>query len=214
MLNIQRFECNMFQENCYVVSDDTKECVIIDCGALHPEERKAMERYISDNGLTPKRLVCTHGHIDHNFGNRFAEDTYGLKPEVSTHDSQLIENLPAQASALIGMTYREEPSEVKNYFDEGEVIKFGNHALDVISTPGHSPGSVVLYSKDENVAFTGDTLFRLSIGRTDFQLGSYQDMMKSLKKLSSLLPADCIILPGHGEQTTMGFETAHNPYFK
>ena len=81
----------MFQENCYVVSDDTKECVIIDCGAFYEEEKKAITDYIKDNGLQPKHLLCTHGHVDHNFGNKFILDTFGLRPEVSKHDMPLME---------------------------------------------------------------------------------------------------------------------------
>lgn len=214
MLNIQKFECNMFQENCYIVNDETKECIIIDCGALYAEERKAITNYISENGLTPKRLISTHGHVDHNFGNRFVFDNYGIKPEVCISDKVLIENLKAQAQALVGMNYDEPQVQVENYFHEGEKITFGAHDFYAISTPGHSTGSVVFYCSEERIAFSGDTLFKMSIGRTDFQLGSYKDIVESLRKLSKLLPSDCIILPGHGEQTTMEFETSHNPYFK
>ena len=82
MLNIQKFVCNMIQENCYVVSDETKECIIVDCGAYYPEERKAIVQYIRDNQLTPKHLICTHGHIDHNFGNNTIYNEFGLKREV------------------------------------------------------------------------------------------------------------------------------------
>ena len=86
MMHIEKFECNMFQENCYIVSDETKECVIIDCGAFYPEERSAIVDYIRSHGLTPKHLICTHAHIDHNFGNNTISDNFQLKPEVSRKD--------------------------------------------------------------------------------------------------------------------------------
>ena len=98
MLNIKRFVCNMFQENCYVVNDDTNECVIIDCGALYPEERNAMDDYIRQNALVPKHLICTHAHIDHNFGNAFIYDKYGLKPQVCAKDMVLMDKLKEQES--------------------------------------------------------------------------------------------------------------------
>ena len=83
----------MFQENCYIVSDDTNECVIIDCGAFFDEEKNAIANYLKSNGLTPKHLLCTHGHIDHNFGNKFVFDTFGLRPEVHKGDQPLMNKL-------------------------------------------------------------------------------------------------------------------------
>ncbi len=213
-MHIERFVCNMFQENCYIMSDDTKECVIIDCGAFYEEERKAIVEYINDNKLTPKHLICTHAHIDHNFGDNTIYDAFSLKPEVSVKDQILMEHLPEQAKTFIGLSYKESIPPVGKYFDENYTISFGNHNLSVIPTPGHTPGSVMFYCKEEKVVFSGDTLFKLSIGRTDFQLGSYPDIIESLKKIAKLLPDDTIVLPGHSEQTSIGFEKAHNPYFK
>ena len=210
MINIERFACNMLQENCYVVSDSTKECVIIDCGAYYEEERKAIKQYIDGNGLKPVHLLVTHGHLDHNFGNRFVADEYGLKPEVSGGDSRLMENLGEQAQAFNVKLDCEMPP-VGHYFDEGDEIKFGNHTFKVISTPGHSRGSVCLYCKEENVLFSGDTLFKGSIGRTDFEGGSMLQIIQSLRMLAQM-PDSTVVLSGHGEQTTIGFELAHNPY--
>lgn len=212
MMKIEKFICNMFQENCYVVSDETNECIIIDCGALYAEEREAIQNYISKNGLTVKRLICTHGHIDHNFGNDTILQSYDIYPEVSINDKMLIDNLAAQAKSLIGMDFKENSPSVKHFLEDGESVSFGNHTLTVISTPGHSPGSVMFYCEKEKTVFSGDTLFRMSIGRTDFQFGSFKDIVESLKKVCKTLPGDCIVLPGHGEQTTIGFESAHNPY--
>lgn len=114
MLNIQRIVCNMFQENCYIVSDDTKECVIIDCGAFYEEEKKEITNYIRDNQLIPKHLLCTHAHIDHNFGNYAICKEFGLKPEVCINDKILMHKLKEQAYTFIGLTYNEEIPEVEN----------------------------------------------------------------------------------------------------
>ncbi len=213
-MEIERFICNMFQENCYVVSDETKECVIIDCGAFYEEEKNAIKNYISEKGLTPKHLLCTHAHIDHVFGNRAISDAYGLSPEVSLKDKDLMDNLKAQAMILAGVTLSEEQPKVKRYFKENERISFGNHSLEVIPTPGHTPGGVIFYSEKEKVAFTGDTLFKMSIGRTDFEGGSYEELMESLKMIAGRLPAETIILSGHGPTTTMIEELKYNPYLE
>lgn len=214
MLKIEKFECNMFQENCYIASDETKECVIIDCGALYKEERSAIGSYIKANELTPKRLICTHGHLDHNFGDAEIFKLYGLRPELSAKDEMLISNLKAQSESFLGMEMNEAGVSAGRFFGENETIEFGSHSFTVISTPGHTPGSVMFYCEKENVVFSGDTLFKMSIGRTDFQFGSYKDIVESLKKVCHSLPADCIVLPGHGEQTTIGFEMEHNPYIR
>lgn len=213
-LNIQRFVCNMFQENCYVVSDDTQECIIIDCGALYEEERTAISTYIKDKELKPMHLVCTHAHIDHNFGDDFINHTYGLLPEVSIADKKLMKSLRWQAKAFVGMNYEETIPPVGRFFSNGDKVSFGTHTFNIIATPGHSPGSVVLFCEAEKVAFTGDTLFRMSIGRTDLGDGRYEDIIDSLHLLVKKLPADTVLLPGHGSQTTMADELQYNPYLK
>lgn len=214
MLNIQRFVCNMFQENCYVVSDNTGECVIIDCGAFFPEEKTAIANYINDNRLNPVKLLCTHGHVDHNFGNRFVYDKYGLPPEHHKADAPLMGSLGSQAKAFIGSDCVETVPAAAKLFDDGVTITFGIHKLGVISTPGHSPGSVFLYCEEESVAFSGDTLFCMSVGRTDLELGDYDSLLRSLHLIADKLPDDTIILPGHGGRTTIKDELAHNPYMK
>lgn len=213
-IKVQRFVCNMFQENCYVVSDDTNECVIIDCGALYPEERMAISQYIKENCLTVKHLVCTHGHVDHNFGNNFIYTEYGLQPEVCSADKKLMKSLRWQAKAFVNLDYKEDIPPVGLFLSDGDVITFGTHSLSVISTPGHSPGSAVLYCEEENIAFTGDTVFRMSIGRTDLEDGRFEEIISSLHSLTVRLPSDTLLMPGHGPQTTMSDELKYNPYMK
>lgn len=212
MLRIEHFVCNMIQENTYVVSDDTNECIIIDCGVFYESEKKALSEYILQNHLHPTRLIATHGHIDHHLGDLYAYKTWGLKPEVHEADEKLMQQLPQQAKAICNLNMtQEEFAPVGNYFSASDHISFGNHSLNIIETPGHSPGSVFFYCEEEKVAFSGDTLFHGSVGRTDFIGGSMFMLIQSLRRVSQL-PDDTVILPGHGQKTTIGQEETSNPY--
>ena len=206
--------CNPLQENCYVVSDDTRECVIIDCGAYYPEEKEALTTYIDQNGLKPVHLLATHGHLDHNFGNAFVYQTYGLKVEICADDQNLVERLPEQAAALFGMNITEQQPPTGRLLKDGDTITFGQHTLKVLHTPGHSHGSALFYCEQEHTAFTGDTLFRMSIGRTDFPESSWAEMERSLKNVVMQLPKETIVLSGHGPQSTMADELQFNLYLR
>ena len=214
MLNIKRFVCNFFQENCYVVSDETKECVVIDCGAYYAEEKSAVADYIRNNSLTLRHLLATHAHIDHNFGNPAIFKEFGIKPMVSAKDEVLMNSLARQSEVLCNIKLKEEMPPVGAYLDENSIISFGSHQFSVIPTPGHTPGSVFLYCKEESIAFSGDTLFNMSIGRTDFEFGSFADIQQSLEMIKRTLPMDTVIYPGHGGQTTLGEEVRYNPFMQ
>lgn len=211
-MEIKRFVCNMIRENTYVVSDDTREAVIIDCGAYYEEERTAIKQYINDNKLQPKHLIATHGHVDHHLGDRFVYDTWGLKPEVGETDEDFMNRLPEQARQLFEMELSDDDfAPVGRYLMPADTISFGHTTFKIIETPGHSPGGLCFYSEADKTLFTGDTLFRGSIGRSDFDGGSMFLIIQSLRVLSQL-PDDTIVLPGHGERTTIGYEVATNPY--
>ena len=212
MIRIKTFAFNLLQENTYVVSDDTLECIIIDCGAYYDDERRAITDYISNQGLKPVRLLATHGHWDHNLGIDTIYQTYGLRVEAAKEDDFIISDIPHNFQSIIGAPLRREYPAVGRFFTPDEVIRFGHHSLQVLKTPGHSPGSVVFYCAEEHTAFTGDTLFRMSVGRTDFDGGSYTQLMSSLANVLAKLPADTVILPGHGPQSTIDYELRYNPY--
>ena len=214
MFNIQRIECNPLQENCYVVSDESKECVTIDCGAYYEEEHEALQHYIDSNQLKPIHLLATHAHLDHNFGAVRLYHQYGLKVEICEEDKELLEHLPEQAKTLFGMTISEERPQVGRLLKDGDTITFGNHTLQVLQTPGHTHGSCLFYCEEEHTAFTGDTLFRMSIGRTDFAEGSWAEMDNSLKNVISKLPKETVVLSGHGPQSTIADELQYNPYLR
>lgn len=210
MIEVRRFVCNMLQENTYVVSDETREAVVIDCGALYEEERQAIVNYIDKQQLKPVHLLCTHGHFDHNFGNDTIWHTYGLKPEVAAEDETLMD-LKTQVEQMIGTGYQNDVPPIGRLLSTDDTISFGSHQLTILPTPGHTRGSVSFYCQSESIVFTGDTLFHMSIGRTDFPGGSWQQMADSLKLLATL-PDETKVYSGHGEPTTIGEERQYNPY--
>lgn len=210
MLKIKTIQCNMLAENCYIVSDDTKECMIVDCGAYGDAEEKYITDYINEEGLMPVLHVLTHGHFDHMMGARFIEMTYGLRPIICERDAELYKRFKDDASS-IGMDTLDEAPIIERCVNDGDEVAFGDHTFRVIHTPGHSKGCVVYYCAEEDVAFTGDTLFRNSIGRTDLPGGSMFQIIQSLRMLTQL-PDNTQVYPGHGLPTTIGYELASNPY--
>lgn len=214
MLQIEKFVCNMIQENCYVVSDETKECVIIDCGAFYPEERKSLVSYIRDNGLTLTHLLATHGHLDHNFGIDTIYNEFGTKLEINAADEFLVATINEQSEEFLGVNPHINVPPIGPCISGGDTVSFGSHNFSVIPTPGHSPGGVVFYCKEEQVAFSGDTLFRMSIGRTDFPYSNWAHMQQSLNLLSTTLAPPTTVWPGHGPSTLMADEMSMNPYLR
>lgn len=197
-----------------MVSDESRECVIIDCGAMYNEELAALDHYIADNQLKPLHLLATHGHLDHNFGNAHMFWKYGLKVEICVEDQELVERLPEQARDIFGIEIPADQPSAGRLLGNGDVITFGSHQLQVLQTPGHTHGSCLFYCAEEHTAFTGDTLFRMSIGRTDFAEGSWAEMEKSLRDVVAKLPKETIVLSGHGPQSTIADEIQYNPYLR
>ena len=212
MLNIQRFKVNFVEENCYVVSDETHEAVVIDCGAFFPEEREAIARYIADNQLTPRHLICTHGHFDHVFGAQFVVDTYGLHPELCVDEVTTYQQAVEQMQLFLHRSLPLTLPTVGVTFSDGSQIRFGSHQLRVIETPGHTPGGVCFYCETEKVLFSGDSLFRHEIGRCDLPGGNEAKLVRALKEKILTLPEDVKVLPGHDEATTVGDEKRANRY--
>lgn len=212
-MTIRTFQCNVFGENCYVVSDENGECVIIDCGADAPAELKAITSYIDTESLRPVHLLATHGHLDHNFGAGEIHALYGLGVELHADDASQIEDLDRQSMMFLRKPFQHKPVVVSRYLSDGDTINFGSHTIRLVHTPGHTPGSSVLMIDDESVMFSGDTLFRMSIGRTDLPGGNDADMAESLRRLAAL-PHSIRVLTGHGYETTIGDEITYNPYIR
>jgi glyoxylase-like metal-dependent hydrolase (beta-lactamase superfamily II) len=210
MLEIQCFTFNPFQENTYLLINEKKDCIIIDPGCYFEEERKELLAYIEKEGLNVTRLLNTHCHLDHIFGNRLVAKTYGVGLEIHMLDKIVLDRSPE-----IGKMYNvpfEPSTEPARYLEEGEKIQLGNDELVVLLTPGHSPGSVCFYCAGQQFIIGGDVLFYQSIGRTDLPGGNHQTLINSIQEKLFVLPDDVTVYPGHGEPTTIGFEKKNNPF--
>ena len=211
MITIKSFEFNYFQENTFLLYDDTREAVLIDCGCCRKEEEKELTDFILENKLTLKHLLCTHLHVDHVFGNGFIYKTYGLKPEANKQD---VEKLPSpdEQAKLFGLRQHVENVPVEKYIVGGEIIKFGTSELQVLTVPGHSPGSIASYNKKNGFAIVGDALFAGSIGRTDLWGGNQEVLVAAIHDKLLSLPDETVIYPGHGPETRVIDEKFNNPY--
>jgi hydroxyacylglutathione hydrolase len=210
MIQIQSFTFNPFQENTYVLYDESKQCLIIDPGCSNTSEQQELSDFIKEEELTPVKLLNTHCHIDHILGNKYVSDTWKLLPEIHEKDLVILHS-GVKTAQLYGIPYYTSPDPIA-YIKEGDTLAFGNSELQVIFTPGHSPGSIIFYNTAQKFAIAGDVLFRESIGRTDFPLCSHSDLMDSIKTKLFLLPDDLVVYPGHGPETTIGHEKQHNPF--
>jgi glyoxylase-like metal-dependent hydrolase (beta-lactamase superfamily II) len=208
-MNVKQLVFNPLQENTYILYDDTGECIIIDPGCQHAGEKDLLKQTITELKLSPKALLNTHCHFDHIFGNNFVCSEYSI--EAHAHEGELpnIKRFMA-SSAMFGYSGEAIKPPTRHLTDR-QIFKFGNSTLELIHTPGHSPGSMCFYSKNDKFLISGDTLFAGSIGRTDLPGGDYDLIMKSLEKLITL-PDDTKVYCGHASSTTIGMEKMHNPF--
>jgi glyoxylase-like metal-dependent hydrolase (beta-lactamase superfamily II) len=210
MLNIQRFSFNPFQVNTFILWDETKECAIIDAGCYGQAEQEELTGFIRKKGLKPVKLINTHCHIDHIAGTAFISREYGLPFEAHEGGIRLIRH--AEKAGFIYGFEKLETIDPKVLLKEGDIIKFGNSELEVIETPGHADGSVCFVSHAGKFVVTGDVLFHQSIGRSDLPTGNYDVLMKSIREKLLTLSPDYKVFPGHGQETTIGFEAYSNPF--
>lgn len=211
MIKIKCFEFNLFSENTYVLYDETKEAVIIDCGCMSADEEKRLSEFIAGHELAPKLLLCTHLHLDHILGNAFVHRTYGLLPKAHRLEVEQIPPLDVQMKQM-GLHASVDAVPVTSFLNENEPIRFGHSELAVLFVPGHSPGGLVFYSPADGFVLSGDTLFAGSIGRTDLWGGSYGRLVSAIRNKILSLPDETLVCPGHGPSTTVIEEKLHNPY--
>jgi len=210
MLNVQIFTFNPVQENTYIVYNDAKQCCIIDPGCYFANEEQQLTDFIAQHGLQPLYLLNTHCHLDHIFGNRFIQKTYGLPLYLHRMEKPVLDMGP-ESGKLWQMPFDNFDGELK-YIDEGDQIQLGTDRLDVLFTPGHSPGHISFYSKEGKFVLSGDVLFNGSVGRTDLPGGNFTLLEESIKTKLYTLPPEVIVYPGHGETTTIGDEIKTNPF--
>lgn len=209
-MQLYSFVFGYFQENTYILWDETKECVIIDPGNTTNEEDSILFDFIQKYQLKPVRLLLTHGHLDHIAGNDAVFTKYGLLPEVHREDLFLIQNHELTAK-MYGISCTASPLP-QSFIQDKSIIRFGNSTLHTIHTPGHSPGSITYYSPEHQFAIVGDVLFYESIGRTDLPRGDFETLKHSIQTKLFTLPDNTVIYSGHGPKTTIGHEKRFNPF--
>lgn len=212
MITIQSFTFNPYQENTYVLYDETGECVIIDPGMYEGAEQNTLVNWIKETGLKPVLLLNTHCHIDHVFGNKFVFDQWGLKPQFHAGELPVLHSIPGYAPQM-GLNYELSPEPEVFLGETGKVV-FGNSELQLIFAPGHSPAHLCFYAKEDDFIIGGDVLFYSSIGRTDLPGGNHQQLLNSIREQLFVLPDAIAVHPGHGRSTTIGFEKANNPFLR
>ena len=210
-MNIKIFTFNQFFENTFIISDSTNECIIIDPGCYDKNEKQILQDYILSNNLVPTRLINTHCHIDHILGNNFVSKTWDLELEIHHKDIDLLKNSKNIADLYGFVNYENSPITNK-FLVEGDIIEFGKSKLEVLFTPGHAPGHISLYSKNENFIISGDVLFNNSIGRTDLPGGNYNTLIDTIKNKILCLDDSTVVYCGHGPSTTVGKERINNPF--
>ena len=212
MLKIAKFGFYMFGINTYVVFDpEVKEAAIIDPGMSRKEEFDAMANFIERERLDVTHLINTHLHIDHAISDNWVKEKYGVPVEAHSGDAPLGLLLARQAQGF-GISGIDEAVEIDRELKEGDVVKIGGGELKVIHVPGHSPGSICLYDKEDGFVIVGDTLFAGSIGRTDLMGGNHRQLVDGIKNKLLTLPKETIVYSGHGEPTSIGREFTANPY--
>jgi len=211
MLQVKSFVFNPFQENTYILFDETKEAVIIDAGCYDAGEFNLLKEFIINEKLNVKHYLNTHCHIDHIVGNIFVCKEYNLTPKYSIEEVPVF-NSGNNVAKMYGLNYSEGPI-CTDFIREGDNILFGNIVLDLIHLPGHSPGSIGFYDKTNKILIAGDVLFQGSIGRTDLPLGNHEDLLLSIQNKLFTLPHDVKVYSGHGNVTSIGEEIKYNPFF-
>ena len=210
MLQIKIFPVNPLSANCIVFWEDAgKVCAVADPGFYRKEEEEAVLSFLRENSLTPDSILLTHGHFDHTWGAASLAKRFGCPVYMNPADDSVLHF----GSSLLDRLQLRNSVELFDYLPvaDGDTLSSGGCSWQVITTPGHTPGSVCLICED--ALFSGDTLFRGSCGRTDFPDGNYEDILRSLGRLGRL-EGDYRVLPGHEETTGLDFERRFNPYLR
>jgi len=212
MITIRKFIFNELEVNSFVLFDEAKECIIVDPACNSEAQRRELYNFIDGNQLRPVYIINTHGHFDHIFANSWAKSTYQCPLLIHQNDLPLLEQAD-KYGGMFGFEVSISPMPDR-FLSHGEKIRFGNSELEILHVPGHSPGSVVLYAREDKFIIGGDVLFKGSIGRTDLPGGDYNLLIRGIREKLMALPRDTVVWPGHGAKTTIGHEYDTNPFLK
>lgn len=203
-MKIKCFTVGLFQTNMYILSNAYNEALIVDPACQTPAEQQAVSRYIEQEKLRVCALIATHGHLDHLWGAAWASEQFQMPLLIHSNDMPLAEAMQQQYD-MFGMRAKAQPFPMDNLQSSVCNLQSKICNFHLLSTPGHTQGSVCLYWQDEHLLLSGDTLFCCGYGRTDLPGGNMGQLMQSLDNLFAL-PADTRVFPGHGEATTIGTE--------
>lgn len=212
MINIKRFEFNLFGENTYVIWDTVShEAAIVDPGMSDIRENALLDAFIASEKLTVKAILLTHIHIDHTFGVDYAKEKYNA-PLMANRADEFLGQRRMEQARMFHLPMELTPLVIDRFIDEGEAVKLGEEPVMALLAPGHSPGSLLYYVPSAGFLISGDVLFKGSIGRTDLPGGNYARLISSIHKQILELPPSTRIYPGHGPATTIADEMRTNPY--
>lgn len=209
-MKIKKMVFSPIEVNTYILSDDEGNSVIIDCGCYDEQEFDKLKAYINDNNLRPLKLLNTHLHLDHIFGNHFMLKEYGLSTLAAREEEPNLTSAPLHAE-MFGLNMPEPPG-VGGFISGGKLLTVGGIKLESLFVPGHTAGSIAYYWKEEKSVFSGDTLFAGGIGRTDLPGGDHGTLLNSITDKLLSLPGDTVVYPGHGPATTIAAERKSNPF--
>ena len=208
-MKIDRFILGDFETNCYVVRADesARDCLVIDPGF----DAEQVVEFLVEQKLNPVAVILTHGHVDHIVGLDLLRHQFsGLKVYIHRLDAQMLANAAANLSTLVEKSYTAEPADV--LVEDEQIIEQAGIRLEVLHTPGHTPGGICLQARQEGLVFVGDTLFADGVGRTDFPGGDMGELIRGIKAKLLTLPDNTVIYPGHGMRSTVGREKRANPF--
>ena len=212
-MEIHQITFNTFQENTFILWDNTTDCIIIDPGCYERNEELELVDFINKNNLNPVKLINTHCHIDHILGNKFVSEKWDLELYMNKIDLPLLEGAGDIAKMYGFKNYKGSPYP-KHYLEEGDILEFGEGKLEILFTPGHAPGHICLFNKEEGFIVSGDVLFNGSIGRTDLPGGDFDTLIESIKTKLMTLQDETIVYCGHGPSTSIGRERLSNPFLQ
>ncbi len=211
-MKIKNFVFNPFQENTFLLYDNTGECVIIDAGCYTSAEEDIITKFIADNNLKLTKLINTHTHIDHILGVDFLRKKYDAQFLAHKNDNYLLDTAVTHAK-MFGLNFT-NIAYPDAYLFEGDVVTFGETELYILEVPGHTRGHIAILDKNKENVFVGDVLFKGTIGRTDLAGGNYEQLIASIKDKLMTLNPDCVVYSGHGANTTIGYEKFTNNFLK
>jgi len=210
MIKVNSFQFNAFQENTYLIHDETRDAVIIDAGCYDKDEHNELTSFIEINNLNVIKLINTHSHVDHVLGCNFVKEYYKVKLGIHKLDEPTLRSVKVYAPAYGFVHYEEANADY--FFEEGEKITFGHSEMEILFVPGHAPGHVAFVNKEQKICISGDVLFYRSIGRTDLPGGDFNTLIRSIREKIFPLGNDMVVYPGHGPATNVGDEIKQNPF--